>query len=92
SSGLIESVTDDEILEAYALLARREGLFVEPASAASVAGLLKLARAGRARGGRAVAILTGNGLKDPDTALAQYTPDVTKSDSTVAGIEKALGW
>ena len=92
SSGLIESVTDDEILEAYALLARREGLFVEPASAASVAGLLKLARAGRMRGGRAVAILTGNGLKDPETALAQYTPDVTKSDSTVAGIEKALGW
>ena len=92
SSGLIESVTDEEILEAYALLARREGLFVEPASAASVAGLLKLARAGRGHGGRAVAILTGNGLKDPDTALAQYTPDVTKSDSTVAGIEKALGW
>ena len=92
SSGLIESVTDDEILEAYALLARREGLFVEPASAASVAGLLKLARAGRMRGGRAVATLTGNGLKDPETALAQYTPDVTKSDSTVAGIEKALGW
>ena len=92
SSGLIESVTDEEILEAYALLARREGLFVEPASAASVAGLLKLARAGRGHGGRAVAILTGNGLKDPDTALAQYTADVTKSDSTVAGIEKALGW
>lgn len=92
SSGLIESVTDEEILEAYALLARREGLFVEPASAASVAGLLKLARAGRGHGGRAVAILTGNGLKDPDTALAQYTPDVTKSDSTVAGIEKTLGW
>ena len=92
SSGLIEAVTDDEILEAYALLARREGLFVEPASAASVAGLLKLARAGRAHGGRAVAILTGNGLKDPDTALVQFTPDVKKSDSTVAGIEKALGW
>ena len=92
SSGLIESVTDEEILESYALLARREGLFVEPASAASVAGLLKLARAGRGHGGRAVAILTGNGLKDPDTALAQYTPDVTKSDSTVVGIEKALGW
>ena len=92
SSGLIESVTDAEILEAYALLARREGLFVEPASAASVAGLLKLARAGRAKGGRAVAILTGNGLKDPDTALAQYTPDITSADSTVEGIEKALGW
>lgn len=92
SSGLIASVTDAQILEAYALLARREGLFVEPASAASVAGLLKLARTGQLRGGRAVAILTGNGLKDPETALAQYTPDVTRAGATVAGIEKALGW
>ena len=92
SSGLIEAVTDEEILEAYSLLARREGLFVEPASAASVAGLLKLARAGRTRGGRAVAILTGNGLKDPDTALAQYAPDVTKADATVESVERALGW
>ena len=92
SSGAIEAVTDEEILEAYALLARREGLFVEPASAASVAGLLKRARSGHTRGGRAVAILTGNGLKDPDTALAQYTPDITKADATVDGVERALGW
>ncbi|MES4793415.1 MAG: threonine synthase, partial [Chloroflexota bacterium] len=61
SGGLIEAVTDDDILEAYRLLARREGLFVEPASAATVAGLLKLARSGRLRGERAVAILTGHG-------------------------------
>ena len=92
SSGLIEAVTDEEILEAYSLLARREGLFVEPASAASVAGLLKLARSGRAHGGRAVAVLTGNGLKDPDTAMGQYLPNVTKSEATVAGVERALGW
>ncbi|MGE3076645.1 MAG: threonine synthase [Dehalococcoidia bacterium] len=92
SEGLIEAVTDDEILEAYRLLARREGLFVEPASAASVAGLLKHARAGRIHGGRAVAILTGNGLKDPDTAIGQYKPDVTKAAATVEGVERALGW
>lgn len=92
SSGLIEAVTDEEILEAYALLAGKEGLFVEPASAAPVAGLLKHGRSGRARGGRAVAILTGNGLKDPDTAIRQYTPDVTKAAATVAGVERALGW
>jgi threonine synthase len=92
SGGLIESVTDDEILEAYRLLARKEGLFVEPASAASVAGLLKLARQGRARGGRAVAILTGNGLKDPDTAMAQYQPDLVKAEASVEGVARALGW
>ncbi len=92
SEGLIEAVTDDEILEAYRLLARREGLFVEPASAASFAGLLKKGRAGAIRGGRAVAILTGNGLKDPDTAISQYVPDITKASATVEGVERALGW
>ncbi len=92
SEGLVEAVTDDEILEAYKLLARKEGLFVEPASAASVAGLLKMARAGRIRGGRAVSILTGNGLKDPDTANAQYAPTVVSAGTTVESIERALGW
>ena len=92
SGGLIEAVTDDEILEAYRLLAGKEGLFVEPASAASVAGLMKLAREGRSRGGRGVAVLTGNGLKDPDTAMAQYTPNVTQAEGTVEGVERALGW
>jgi threonine synthase len=92
SDGLIEAVTDDEILEAYRLLAREEGLFVEPASAASVAGLIKLARGGRANGGRAVAILTGNGLKDPDTATSQYEPHIIHATGTVEGVERALGW
>lgn len=92
SEGLIEAVTDGEILEAYRLLAGKEGLFVEPASAASVAGLLKLGREGRSRGGRAVAVLTGNGLKDPDTAVAEYTPRITKAGASVEGVEKALGW
>lgn len=92
SNGLIEAVSDDQILEAYRLLAGKEGLFVEPASAACVAGLLKMGREGRNRGGRAVAILTGNGLKDPDTAIAEYTPRVTPADATAEGVERALGW
>lgn len=68
SGGLIESVTDAEILEAYELLARKEGLFVEPASAASFAGLRKIAKQGFSSGGIGVVVLTGNGLKDPETA------------------------
>ena len=92
SGGIIEAVTDAEILEAYELLARKEGLFAEPASAAGVAGLLKLSRSGRARGGRAVAILTGNGLKDPDTAAARYSPNIVKAGPTATEIARALGW
>jgi len=72
SGGLIEAVTDAEILAAYRLLAEREGVFCEPASAAGVAGILKLARENRLpRGTKIVCILTGNGLKDPDNAIAQ---------------------
>lgn len=91
SGGLIEAVTDEEILEAYRLLAREEGLFVEPASAACVAGLLALGRAGRLRGGRAVAVLTGSGLKDPDTARLTYRADVVRAPASLAGVERALG-
>ncbi len=73
SKGLIDMVTDSEILEAYKLLAAKEGIFVEPASAASVAGLLKLKRKSffknAAKGSVIVCILTGHGLKDPDSAL-----------------------
>jgi threonine synthase len=74
SGGLIEAVTDDEILAAYRFLAEREGVFCEPASAAGVAGILKLARANPRsvpQNARIVCILTGNGLKDPDNAIAQ---------------------
>jgi threonine synthase len=91
SGGLIEAVTDEQILEAYRLLARREGLFVEPASAACVAGLLRLGREGRTRGGRAVAVLTGTGLKDPDTALSQYAAEPVRAAASVEAIERALG-
>ena len=92
SGGLIQAVSDEEILEAYRLLAGKEGMFVEPASAACVAGLLKYGRGGLTRGGRAVAILTGNGLKDPETAIAQYEPNITKAAATLEGVERALGW
>ncbi|GAA3854505.1 threonine synthase [Streptomyces sedi] len=71
SGGFIDEVTDRQILSAYRLLASREGVFVEPASAASVAGLLKTAEAGGLeRGQRVVCTVTGNGLKDPDWAVA----------------------
>jgi len=77
SGGLIDCVTDKEILAAYKLLASQEGVFVEPASAASVAGILKLTRAGYFEKTaacdlqpRIVCVLTGHGLKDPDRAIA----------------------
>ena len=69
SGGVIESVTDEEILAAQSLLAREEGVFCEPASAAGIAGLLKLASEGRAPEGTVVSVLTGHGLKDPDVIL-----------------------
>jgi threonine synthase len=72
SNGLIDAVTDEKILEAYHLLARREGVFVEPASATSVAGLLATAADGRLPAGSlVVCTVTGHGLKDPDTVLAE---------------------
>jgi threonine synthase len=70
SGGLIEAVTDRQILSAYRLLAAREGVFVEPASAAGIAGLLHLAQTGRLDpGARITVTVTGNGLKDPDWAI-----------------------
>ncbi len=71
SGGAIESVTDRQILDAYRLLARSEGVFVEPASAASVAGLLQASALGTLeRGRRVVCTVTGHGLKDPEWAIA----------------------
>jgi len=72
SGGLIDSVCDKEIVDAYKLLAAKEGVFVEPASAASIAGLLKLVGKGyfkKLPAARIVCILTGHGLKDPDRAI-----------------------
>jgi threonine synthase len=78
SGGAIESVTDRDILSAYRLLAREEGVFVEPASAASVAGLLQAHRDGSLTAGlRVVCTVTGNGLKDPEWAIAGAPAPIT---------------
>jgi threonine synthase len=78
SGGRIDAVTDEEILEAYSLVARTEGIFCEPASAASVAGVLKLHREGYfEEGTMVVCTLTGHGLKDPD-AVFRVTKEPTK--------------
>ena len=70
SGGLIDMVTDEQILSAQAELARREGVFVEPASAAGVAGLLAMHHTGRLDAGQRIVItVTGHGLKDIDTPL-----------------------
>jgi threonine synthase len=84
SRGEVRAVSDDEILAAYALLAGREGVFCEPASAASVAGLLKYGAEGRV-----VCVLTGNGLKDPTTALSS-APPVVPCEPTIEDVERAV--
>ena len=91
SRGLIEAVTDEEILQAYELLASTEGIFCEPASAASLAGVIKKNAQGYFTQGerRIVCTLTGHGLKDPDTAVLRSTkPTVIKPD--MGEILKAL--
>ena len=91
SGGLINAVTDEEILAAYHLLASKEGLFCEPSSAASVAGLLKLHAAGRLdKGQLVVCTLTGNGLKDTQWAMeGAKDPVVVPVDAHAAA--QALG-
>lgn len=93
SGGVIQAVTDDEILAAYRLLASEEGLFAEPASAAALAGLLKLAREGYDLTDKTVVcVLTGSGLKDPATALEAITPVHYRLPPDLRALEKALGW
>src|SRR5262249_57553057 len=78
AGGVMEGVSGREILQGYRLRARQEGVFAGPASAASVAGLLMCAADGRLpRGQRVVCTLTGNGLKDPDWAIAGAPQPVT---------------
>ncbi|MDX8378319.1 MAG: threonine synthase [Mariprofundales bacterium] len=78
SGGVIEAVTDAEILQAYDMLARMEGVFCEPASAASVAGIIKLNKRNYfASGSSIVCTLTGHGLKDPDTAMRNMPQPIT---------------
>ena len=84
SRGQIRAVSDDEILAAYDLLGSREGVFCEPASAASVAGLIKYGAEGRV-----VCVLTGHGLKDPTTALARAS-SVVPCQADIAAVEEAV--
>ncbi|MBA2255601.1 MAG: threonine synthase [Thermoleophilaceae bacterium] len=84
SRGEIRAVSDDEILAAYALLGESEGLFCEPASAASVAGLIRYGAEGRV-----VCVLTGHGLKDPTTAMSRATP-VVPCEPELAAVEEAV--
>jgi threonine synthase len=91
SGGIIDSVTDEEILRAYRLLAHREGIFSEPASPASLAGLWKVAAGGTDLAGKTVVcIITGTGLKDPDAAV-QYAEPPAVRPADVAAIERELG-
>jgi threonine synthase len=84
SRGEIRAVSDDEILAAYELLGSREGVFCEPASAASVAGLLRYGAEGRV-----VCVLTGHGLKDPQTALERAAP-VVPCEAEIDAVERAV--
>ena len=91
SDGIIDFVTDDEIIEAYKLLARTEGILAEPASAASVAGLIKSNNLGKIEQNKTiVCVLTGNGLKDPDAAIKYSGCEVKKTSSKIEDIVKTL--
>ena len=90
SGGVIDSVTDEEILDAYKFIASREGIFCEPASAASLAGVIKLAKQNFFKDGdTVVCTLTGNGLKDPDNAIRLSKPPV-KVKAEITAIEDLL--
>jgi threonine synthase len=84
SRGEVRAVSDAEILDAYALLGAREGVFCEPASAASVAGLLRYGAEGRV-----VCVLTGHGLKDPQTAMNRAA-SVVPCEPDIQGVERAV--
>ncbi|GAH90187.1 unnamed protein product, partial [marine sediment metagenome] len=92
SGGIIDMVSDEEILAAYRLLATKEGVFGEPASAASLAGLIKLSQQGMDFSQkRVVCVVTGTGLKDTDTALKSADPFLELPADLVA-VEQALSW
>lgn len=92
SGGVIDCVTDDEILAAYKLLATREGVFGEPASAASVAGLIKMTTQGlKLADKRVVCIITGNGLKDPGLP-AKFVEPFPELPVDTNIVEQTLGW
>lgn len=91
TNGFIDSVTDEEILTAQRLLAQKEGVFAEPASAASVAGLIKKSQVGAiAQGSQVVCVLTGNGLKDPDTAVRNSNAKANTVEANKAAVWEAI--
>ena len=89
SNGMINYVTDEEIVKAYKLIASCEGVLAEPASAASVAGLIKVKNQVK-EGSKIVCILTGNGLKDPDNAIKYSNADVKKTSADLNDILKVM--
>jgi len=89
SGGIIDRVSDEEIMNAYRLAAVKEGIFGEPASAASLAGLIKLARKKDFLSKRVVCIVTGSGLKDPG-ASARYTRALIELPAELAAVEEVL--
>jgi threonine synthase len=92
SGGQFQAVTDEEILHAYRLLASEEGVFCEPASAASVAGLLKI-KDQVPEGAKIVCVLTGNGLKDPDTAINHsHNPCHQGIEADLKAVAAAMGF
>lgn len=91
SKGCIDCVTDEEIIEAYKLTASCEGILAEPASNASVAGVIKAHKAGLIKeGSKIVCILTGNGLKDPDSAIKYSGTEVKKTSAELNDILKVM--
>jgi threonine synthase len=90
SHGIIDSVTDEEILAAYQRLAREEGVFCEPASAASLAGLIKAGAKRDFTGTTCVCVITGMGLKDPSTAEYTFTGQQIEVSASLSAIEAKL--
>lgn len=92
SNGKIGCVTDEKIVEAYKLLASTEGVLCEPASAASVAGLIQAHGEGLVNQGTdIVCVLTGNGLKDPDNAIKYSNADVKKTSAELSDVLRVMG-
>jgi len=92
SGGIIDTVSDEEILAAQRIMASEAGVFGEPASAAPLAGLIKLGKQGKKFPKQViVCVVTGNGLKDTETAL-KIAPHILELPADIKAVEKALGW
>ncbi|MCK4950989.1 MAG: pyridoxal-phosphate dependent enzyme, partial [Gammaproteobacteria bacterium] len=91
SGGWFDECTDEEILAAQKLLAEKEGIFCEPASAISLAGAMRDIKSGKIpEGSSVVCTLTGHGLKDPDTAIKQSTAPMITIDAELNAVKKAI--